>query len=72
MSNIAIIGAGPGGLAAALLLLNQGHQVTIYEKDDRVGGPVTRRLPQLIQSAHSTREDDDAVAVVNQQLLAFG
>ena len=38
MANIAIIGAGPGGLAAALLLLNQGHQVTIYEKDDLVGG----------------------------------
>ncbi len=38
MSNIAIIGAGPGGLAAGLILLNQGHQVTIYEKDPRVGG----------------------------------
>ena len=38
MSNIAIIGAGPGGLAAALILLNQGHHVTIYEKDARVGG----------------------------------
>ena len=38
MSNIAIIGAGPGGLAVALILLNQGHHVTIYEKDARVGG----------------------------------
>lgn len=38
MSNIAIIGAGPGGLAVGLILLNQGHQVTIYEKDHRVGG----------------------------------
>lgn len=38
MSNIAIIGAGPGGLAVALILLEQGHHVTIYEKDNRVGG----------------------------------
>jgi phytoene desaturase len=38
MSTISIIGAGPGGLAAGLMLLNQGHDVHIYEKDDRVGG----------------------------------
>lgn len=35
---IALIGAGPGGLAASLLLAHQGHQVTIYERNDRVGG----------------------------------
>ncbi|MGA0351821.1 MAG: phytoene desaturase family protein [Acholeplasmataceae bacterium] len=38
MSNISIIGAGPGGLAAGLMLLYQGHEVHIYEKDNRVGG----------------------------------
>ena len=35
---IAIIGAGPGGLVSALLLAKQGHDVTIYEARDRVGG----------------------------------
>lgn len=35
---IAIIGGGPGGLAVSLLLAHQGHQVTIYEAKDRVGG----------------------------------
>lgn len=35
---IAIIGAGPGGLASSLLLAHQGHEVTVYEKNDRVGG----------------------------------
>lgn len=35
---IAIIGAGPGGLAVSLLLAHQGHKVTIYEANDRVGG----------------------------------
>jgi len=36
--NIAVVGAGPGGLSAALVLSGQGHDVTVYEKDDVVGG----------------------------------
>ena len=35
---IAIIGAGPGGLAAAMLLARAGADVTVYEKHARVGG----------------------------------
>jgi phytoene desaturase len=35
---VAIVGAGPGGLAAALLLAAAGVSVTIFEKDDAVGG----------------------------------
>ncbi|WP_043337662.1 phytoene desaturase family protein [Belnapia moabensis] len=35
---IAIIGAGPGGLAAAMLLAAQGARVTLHEKDEVVGG----------------------------------
>ena len=35
---IGIIGAGPGGLASAMLLAQTGAEVTIYEKLDRVGG----------------------------------
>jgi phytoene desaturase len=35
---IAIIGAGPGGLTSALLLAHQGHDVTLFEAHDRVGG----------------------------------
>src|SRR6188768_2851319 len=35
---VAIIGAGPGGLAAAMLLAAQGARVTIHEKDAVVGG----------------------------------
>ncbi|AHX12029.1 hypothetical protein CH75_24180 [Dyella jiangningensis] len=34
----AILGAGPMGLMAALELLKQGHEVDIYERDDRIGG----------------------------------
>ena len=35
---IAIIGAGPGGLATAMLLGTKGYDVTIYEKQPYVGG----------------------------------
>ena len=35
---VAIIGAGPGGLAAAMLLASEGLDVTIFEKDEQVGG----------------------------------
>ena len=37
-SNIAIIGSGFAGLAAAAVLANKGHNVTIYEKNDQAGG----------------------------------
>jgi phytoene desaturase len=35
---VVIIGAGPGGLTAGMLLAKRGCQVTIFEKDDHVGG----------------------------------
>ncbi|MGI9286507.1 MAG: NAD(P)/FAD-dependent oxidoreductase [Pseudomonadales bacterium] len=38
MANIAVIGAGPMGLAAGLQLLKDGHDVTIFEADKVVGG----------------------------------
>lgn len=38
MSKFAIIGSGPMGLMAALELLKKGHQVDVYERDDRIGG----------------------------------
>lgn len=38
MKKIAIIGAGPGGLSAGLLLSARGYEVDIYEKEEEVGG----------------------------------
>lgn len=38
MKKIAIIGAGPGGLASGLILRSRGYDVTIYEKNPIVGG----------------------------------
>ena len=36
--NVAVIGAGPGGLQAALTAKKAGHTVTVYEKDSHAGG----------------------------------
>jgi len=36
--SIIIVGAGPGGLTAAMILANRGFRVTVLEKRDRVGG----------------------------------
>lgn len=35
---IIIVGAGPGGLTAAMILAKQGHEVVIYEKQNYIGG----------------------------------
>lgn len=39
-----VIGAGIGGLAAAMLLASRGHQVTVIEKDDAVGGKMRQMM----------------------------
>ncbi|MDA5095068.1 NAD(P)-dependent oxidoreductase [Aliiroseovarius sp. KMU-50] len=41
----AIIGAGPGGLAAADVLVRAGHAVTVYDRHDRAGGLLTYGIP---------------------------
>ncbi|MDD6216998.1 MAG: glutamate synthase subunit beta, partial [Roseburia sp.] len=44
---VAIIGSGPSGLAAADQLNKRGHQVTVYERDDRVGGLLMYGIPNM-------------------------
>jgi len=44
---VAIIGSGPAGLAAADQLNKAGHQVTVYERADRVGGLLMYGIPNM-------------------------
>jgi phytoene desaturase len=44
MSRVVVIGAGVGGLACAIRLAKLGHQVTVYEQSDVVGGKLGRHL----------------------------
>jgi len=45
--SIGIIGAGPGGLAAADRLRRMGFKVTVYERNDRAGGLLTYGIPSF-------------------------
>ncbi|GAX59518.1 NADPH-dependent glutamate synthase beta chain and related oxidoreductases [Candidatus Scalindua japonica] len=42
---VAIVGSGPAGLAAAQQLVRKGHDVTVFEKDDRIGGMLRYGIP---------------------------
>lgn len=44
---IAVIGSGPAGLAAADTLNQRGHNVTVYERSDRIGGLLMYGIPNM-------------------------
>ncbi|MEE8349425.1 MAG: glutamate synthase subunit beta [Acidobacteriota bacterium] len=44
---IAVVGSGPAGLAAAAQLNKVGHEVTVYERDDRIGGLLIYGIPSM-------------------------
>lgn len=44
---IAVIGSGPAGLAAADQLNKRGHSVTVFERDDRIGGLLMYGIPNM-------------------------
>ena len=50
--SVGIIGAGPAGLAAAEMLRQQGYQVTIYDRYDRVGGLLIYGIPGFKLEKH--------------------
>ncbi|KUI29500.1 glutamate synthase [Mycobacterium sp. IS-1742] len=43
---IAVVGSGPAGLAAAQQLTRAGHDVTVFERDDRIGGLMRYGIPE--------------------------
>jgi glutamate synthase (NADPH/NADH) small chain len=44
---VAIIGSGPAGLSAAAQLNSAGHSVTVFERDDRIGGLLMYGIPSM-------------------------
>ncbi len=53
---VAVIGAGPAGLAAAQQLARAGHDVTLFEKNDRVGGLLRYGIPDFkMEKSHIDR-----------------
>ena len=44
---VAVVGSGPAGLCAAAQLNRAGHQVTVFERADRIGGLLTYGIPNM-------------------------
>ncbi|HIF95418.1 MAG TPA: glutamate synthase subunit beta [Myxococcales bacterium] len=45
--SVAVVGSGPAGLAAAQQLCRVGHSVTVFEKNDRIGGLLRYGIPEF-------------------------
>ncbi|MBC8571822.1 glutamate synthase subunit beta [Jingyaoa shaoxingensis] len=44
---VAIVGSGPSGLATAMQLNKRGHKVTVFERNDRIGGLLRYGIPNM-------------------------
>src|SRR5881396_1165358 len=49
---VAVVGSGPAGLACAQQLARAGHDVTLFEKNDRVGGLLRYGIPDFKMEKH--------------------
>lgn len=56
---VAVVGSGPAGLAAAQQLARVGHDVTVFEKNDRIGGLLRYGIPDFkMEKSHIDRRVD--------------
>jgi len=59
---VAVVGSGPAGMAAAQQLARVGHDVTLFEKNDRVGGLLRYGIPDFkMEKTHIDRRVDQLV-----------
>ncbi len=60
---VAVVGSGPAGLAAAQQLARAGHEVTVYERDDALGGLLRYGIPDFkLEKSHIDRRLEQLTA----------
>ncbi|WP_028604631.1 glutamate synthase subunit beta [Ottowia thiooxydans] len=60
---VAVVGAGPAGMAAAQQLARAGHDVTLFEKNDRIGGLLRYGIPDFkLEKSHIDRRAEQMQA----------
>lgn len=60
---VAVVGSGPAGLAAAQQLARVGHDVTLFEKNDRIGGLLRYGIPDFkMEKSHIDRRAEQLKA----------
>ena len=65
---VAVVGSGPAGMAAAQQLARAGHSVTVFEKNDRVGGLLRYGIPDFKMEKHHI---DQRVAQMEKEGVIF-
>lgn len=75
---IAVVGSGPAGLAAAVQMNKAGHTVTVYERDDRPGGLLRYGIPDfkleknVVDRRIQVMEEEGITFVCNTEVGANG
>ena len=60
---VAVVGSGPAGMAAAQQLARAGHDVTLFEKNDRIGGLLRYGIPDFkMEKSHIDRRAEQMTA----------
>lgn len=65
---VAVVGSGPSGLAVADQLNKRGHQVTVFERSDRVGGLLMYGIPNMKLEKHII---DRKVKIMEDEGIVF-
>jgi indolepyruvate ferredoxin oxidoreductase, alpha subunit len=65
---IAVIGAGPAGLSAAYDLIQEGYEVTVFEKESEPGGMIRFVIPDFRMNKEELMEE---ISVLDQMGVAF-